>query len=251
MMVDVGVCGSIAARASARKGAIGGKRWKSRGIWEGIEGNARIGGAPPAPTSARPRAAIGAPPPRHIAATGKRYGRFHGKLARRHRWDREKRQRKAKLRACLEKKGLRRLPSLTNQRLARHVRQEINRAVNLFCKDHANYQVAYEALNARGCASTRSGSTLRNAARCVIIHRETTAPRSKRFGAKGVGSGATPMRMRRSTFRRAFMITKSSGVAKRKRSKPSWTNGIELCSTGARSASARRETRPLGMVNPA
>jgi transposase len=82
--------------------------------------------------------------------TGKRYGTFHGKLAKRHQRDREKRQRKAKLRACLKKKGVERLPSLTNQRLARHVRQEINRAVNLFYKDHPGYQVAYEALNVRG-----------------------------------------------------------------------------------------------------
>jgi transposase len=81
---------------------------------------------------------------------GKRYGTFHGKLAKRHQQDREKRQRKAKLRVCLEKKGVERLPSLTNQRLARHVRQVINRAVNLFYADHAGYQVAYEALNVRG-----------------------------------------------------------------------------------------------------
>jgi transposase len=84
------------------------------------------------------------------APTGKRYGSFHGKLAQRHQRDRQKRQRKAKLRACLKKKGVERLPSLTHQRLARHVRQEINRAVNLFYEDHAGYQVAYEALNLRG-----------------------------------------------------------------------------------------------------
>ena len=82
-------------------------------------------------------------------STGKRYGTFHGKLARRHRQDREKRRRKAKLRACLKKKGVRRLPSLTNQRLARHVRQEINRAVNQFYADHAGHQVAYEDLDMR------------------------------------------------------------------------------------------------------
>jgi hypothetical protein len=83
-------------------------------------------------------------------STGKHYGTFHGKLAKRHQRDREKRQRKAKLRACLKQKGVERLPSLTNQRLARHVRQEINRAVNRFYADHAGYQVAYEALNVRG-----------------------------------------------------------------------------------------------------
>jgi hypothetical protein len=80
-------------------------------------------------------------------STGKRYGSFHGKLARRHKRDREKRRRKAKLRACLKKKGLTKLPSLTNQRLARHVRQEINRTVNQFYADHVDHQVAYEDLN--------------------------------------------------------------------------------------------------------
>jgi putative transposase len=82
-------------------------------------------------------------------STGKRYGSFHGKLARRHQLDREKRCRKAKLRACLKKKGVMRLPSLTDQRLARHVRQEINRAVNAFYADHSGHQVAYEDLNVR------------------------------------------------------------------------------------------------------
>jgi len=83
------------------------------------------------------------------SSTGKRYGSFHGKLARRHKLDREKRRRKAKLRACLKKKGVTRLPSLTNQRLARHVRQEINRAVNQFYTDHPDHQVAYEDLSVR------------------------------------------------------------------------------------------------------
>jgi hypothetical protein len=80
-------------------------------------------------------------------ATGKQYGTFSGKLANRHKLDREKRRRKAKLRSCLKKKGVTRLPSLTNKRLARYVRQEINRAVNLFFLDHQGYQVAYENLN--------------------------------------------------------------------------------------------------------
>ena len=82
-------------------------------------------------------------------STGKHYGTFHGKLAARHKRDREKRRRKAKLRACLKKKGVTRLPSLTNQRLARHVRQEINRAVNHFYADHPGMQVAYEDLSIR------------------------------------------------------------------------------------------------------
>jgi hypothetical protein len=82
-------------------------------------------------------------------STGKRYGTFHGKLAQRHKRDREKRQRKAKLRACLKKLGVTKLPSLTNRRLARHVRQEINRAVNQFYADHPGCQVAYEDLSVR------------------------------------------------------------------------------------------------------
>jgi hypothetical protein len=82
-------------------------------------------------------------------STGKRYGTFHGKLAQRHQRDRAKRQRKAKLQACLKHKGVTRLPSLTNQRLARHVRQEINRAVNQFYADHVGHQVAYEDLSVR------------------------------------------------------------------------------------------------------
>ncbi len=82
-------------------------------------------------------------------STGKRYGTFRGKLARRHQRDREKRRRKAKLRACLKKKGVTRLPSLTDTRLARHVRQEINRAVNQFYADHVGHQVAYEDLDVR------------------------------------------------------------------------------------------------------
>jgi len=83
------------------------------------------------------------------SSTGKRYGTFHGKLATRHKRDRQKRRRIAKLRACLKKKGIARLPSLTNQRLARHVRQEINRAVNQFYADHVGVQVAYEDLSIR------------------------------------------------------------------------------------------------------
>ncbi|HEU4329289.1 MAG TPA: transposase [Roseiflexaceae bacterium] len=81
---------------------------------------------------------------------GRRYGTFHGKLARRHQLDREKRQRKAKLRACLKKKGVIRLPSVANKRLGRHVRQEINRAVNQFYADYPGYQIAYEDLNVAG-----------------------------------------------------------------------------------------------------
>ena len=73
-------------------------------------------------------------------STGKQYGSFHGKLARRHKRDREKRRRKAKLRACLKSKGVEKLPSTssaTGQRLGRHIKQEINRAVNLLIADHS------------------------------------------------------------------------------------------------------------------
>lgn len=57
---------------------------------------------------------------------GKHYGSFNGKLAKRHKRDRAKRRRKAKLRACLKRKGVKRLPSTRSLKLARHVRQEIN-----------------------------------------------------------------------------------------------------------------------------
>src|SRR6266852_1732147 len=83
-------------------------------------------------------------------STGKQYGTFHGKLARRHQRDREKRRRKAKLRACLKKKGVTNLPSTssaTGQRLSRHVRQEINRAVNLLLEEHPDARIIYEDLS--------------------------------------------------------------------------------------------------------
>jgi hypothetical protein len=81
---------------------------------------------------------------------GQHYGTFHGKLRERHKRDREKRRRKAKLRKCLEKKGVQKLPSTSSksgQRLTRHVRQEINRAVNQFFAEHEGAQIAYEHLS--------------------------------------------------------------------------------------------------------
>jgi hypothetical protein len=83
---------------------------------------------------------------------GKHYGTFNGTLRERQKRDREKRRRKAKLRTCLEKKGVARekLPSTssaTGQRLIRHVRQEINRAVNLCVEEHEGCQFAYEQLS--------------------------------------------------------------------------------------------------------
>jgi hypothetical protein len=81
---------------------------------------------------------------------GQHYGTFHGKLRARQKRDREKRRRKAKLRKCLEKKGVKKLPSTSSksgQRLARHVRQEINRAVNQCFAEHPGAQFAYEQLS--------------------------------------------------------------------------------------------------------
>jgi transposase len=83
---------------------------------------------------------------------GKHYGSFNRKLRERHKRDREKRRRKAKLRKCLERKGIPKdkLPSTssaTGQRLTRHVRQEINRAVNLCFEQHEGCQFAYEHLS--------------------------------------------------------------------------------------------------------
>jgi hypothetical protein len=83
-------------------------------------------------------------------STGKHYGTFHGRLRERQKRDREKRRCKAKLRACLKKKGVQKLPSTTSrsgQRLMRHVRQEINRAVNECFAEHTNVHFVYEELS--------------------------------------------------------------------------------------------------------
>ncbi len=81
---------------------------------------------------------------------GRHYGTFNGKLRDRQKRDREKRRRKAKLRKCLEKKGVKKLPSTSSksgQRLIRHVKQEINRAVNQCFTEHEGAQLAYEHLS--------------------------------------------------------------------------------------------------------
>lgn len=83
---------------------------------------------------------------------GLQYGSFNRRLRERQKRDREKRRRKARLRKCLEKRGVERskLPSTssaTGQRLIRHVRQEINRAVNLCFVEHIGCQFAYEQLS--------------------------------------------------------------------------------------------------------
>ena len=85
-------------------------------------------------------------------STGKQYGSMHGRLRARHKRDRAKRRRKAKLRACLEKKGIKKLPSTssrTGQKLIRQTKQEINRAVNECYSDpeHKGVQFAYEQLS--------------------------------------------------------------------------------------------------------
>ena len=83
-------------------------------------------------------------------SSGKHFGTFHEKLRERQKRDREKRRRKARLRTCLEKKGVQKLPSTTSrsgQRLIRHVRQEINRAVNQCFAEHPDVQFAYEQLS--------------------------------------------------------------------------------------------------------
>jgi transposase len=81
---------------------------------------------------------------------GQHYGTFNGKLRERQKRDREKRRRKAKLRKCLEKKGVKKLPSTSSksgQRLIQHVKQEINRAVNECFAEHPETQFAYEQLS--------------------------------------------------------------------------------------------------------
>ena len=85
-------------------------------------------------------------------STGQSYGTFHGALARKHRHDRRKRRNKAKLRACLQKKGVPKaqLPSTSSamgQRLSRHVRQEINRAINQVLDAHPEARLVYENLS--------------------------------------------------------------------------------------------------------
>jgi len=95
---------------------------------------------------------------------GRHYGTFNGKLRDRQKRNREKRRRKAKLRKCLEKKGVKKLPSTSNksgQRLIRHVKQEINRAVNQCFTEHEGAQLAYEQL---------SGATMKHKTRAMNAH---------------------------------------------------------------------------------
>src|SRR6266700_5821445 len=107
-------------------------------------------------------------------STGKHYGAFYTNLRARHKRDRAKRRRKAKLRACLQKKGASKLPSTsscTGQRLMRHVKQEINRAVNqcFIDPEHTEVQFAYEQLSV---ASMRFKARAQNALlrACNVAH---------------------------------------------------------------------------------
>ena len=98
-------------------------------------------------------------------STGKHYGSFHHQLRARHRRDRAKRRRKAKLRACLQKKGAKKVPSTssrTGQKLMRQTRQAINRAVKQCFADpeHEGVQFAYEQLSV---ASMRFKARAQNA----------------------------------------------------------------------------------------
>jgi Putative transposase DNA-binding domain len=96
-------------------------------------------------------------------STGKHYGSFHKDLRARHKRDRAKRRRKAKLCACMKKKGVPKLPSTssrTGQRLIRHVKQEINHAVKQCYADHPEAHFAYEQLSV---ASMRFKARAQNA----------------------------------------------------------------------------------------
>jgi IS605 OrfB family transposase len=83
-------------------------------------------------------------------STGQHYGTFQGELNARFERDRTKRQCKAKLRAVLEKKGVEKLPSTVSasgERLRRHTRQSINKAVKDFFLDHPNCEIVLEDLS--------------------------------------------------------------------------------------------------------
>jgi transposase len=87
-------------------------------------------------------------------STGQRYGPLNGKLAERHKRDRATRRRKAKLRACLKKSGVKRLPSTRNQQLARTVRQAMNRAGNEWYREHPAAHCAAAQLTVAGMQCT-------------------------------------------------------------------------------------------------
>jgi putative transposase len=126
-------------------------------------------------------------------STGKHYGTMHGKLKERHKRDRAKRRRKAKLRACLEKKGVKKLPSTssrTGQKLTRQTKQEINRAVNqcFTDPDHAGVQFAYEQLSVASMRfKARSMNAYLRASNLAHI------PQQIKWNAEKRGGMATPV----------------------------------------------------------
>jgi putative transposase len=126
-------------------------------------------------------------------STGKHYGTMRGKLKERHKRDRAKRRRKAKLRACLEKKGVKKLPSTssrTGQKLIRQTKQEINRAVNECFNDpeHVGVQFAYEELS---IASMRFKARAMNA--YLRASNLAHIPQQIKWNAEKRGGMATPV----------------------------------------------------------
>jgi hypothetical protein len=123
-------------------------------------------------------------------STNQEYGSFHGKMARAHKRDRQKRRHKAKLRACLEKQGVpkEQLPSTssaTGQRLSRRVKQEINRAVNELLKEHPDARIIYEDLHV---ASMRFKARAMNA--YLYASNPFTHPRTDRLGDRQTRDGS-------------------------------------------------------------
>jgi transposase len=126
-------------------------------------------------------------------STGKHYGTMHGKLKERHKRDRAKRRRKAKLRACLERKGVKKLPSTssrTGQKLIRQTKQAINRAVNecYADPDHKSVQFAYEQLSV---ASMRFKAKAMNA--YLRASNLAHIPQQIQWNAEKRGGIATPV----------------------------------------------------------
>jgi hypothetical protein len=122
-------------------------------------------------------------------STGNHYGSFQGRLAQRHQRDHEKRRRKAKLRSCLKKKGVERLPSTRNAKLGRTVRQEINRAVNELYREHPDTQIAFEQLSV---ATMRFKARRMNAA--LYASNLAHIPKQVAWGAAKRGIKATAVR---------------------------------------------------------
>ncbi len=126
-------------------------------------------------------------------STGKHYGSFHKNLRARHKRDRAKRRRKAKLRACLKKKRVKQLPSTSSRsggRLIRHVKQAINHAVNQCFTDpeHEGVQFAYEQLSV---ASMRFKARAQNA--YLRASHLGQIPRQIRWNSQKRGVVATPV----------------------------------------------------------